>query len=221
MPFNHHTGASVSDIAAESRTLMSEMDLPSPDYGSPDGHSERVAIYSVAIGRRLDLPEPTVFALRSAAILHDIGKVGISPSIVNKLGRLTDHEFEIMRLHSVIAARMLERAEGLKESVVMIKHHHERFDGRGYPDGLKGVETPIGARIIAVAETFDTLVSGAPWRDAVSVEEAICELRRNAGTQFDPAIVDAFIEVLLAMDHPDDGAVLSDDIDNCTQPTVH
>ena len=183
-------------IKSESQALMGMLNLRSATLGEPDGHSDRVATYAVSIGKHLDLPDKELVALRRAAILHDIGKVGISKQIVEKLGRLTEREFEIMRLHSTIAIRMLERVEELKPSFPMIKHHHERFDGKGYPDGLKGHDIPLGARIIAVAETFDMLVSDLPWRDAMSLEEALEELRRSAGTQFDPMVVEAFLAIV-------------------------
>jgi len=173
--------------------VLGMLNLRSAKLGAPDGHSERVAMYALAIGKQLDLSEKTLRSLKSAAILHDIGKVGISSSIVDKLGRLTDREFEIMRLHSTIAIRMLEQVKGLEDSLPMIKHHHERFDGKGYPDGLSGHDIPLGARVIAVAETFDILVSNVPWREALSVERAIQEVKDNAGTQFDPMVVEAFL----------------------------
>jgi HD-GYP domain-containing protein (c-di-GMP phosphodiesterase class II) len=150
----------------------------------------------MAIGRSLDLTDKVLRSLNSAALLHDIGKVGISRQIVDKLGRLTEREFEIMRLHSTIAVRMLERVDGLQDSLPMIKHHHERFDGKGYPDGLVGHNIPLGSRIIAVAETFDILISDVPWRDALNLTDALAELKECAGTQFDPAIVDAFVRVV-------------------------
>jgi HD-GYP domain-containing protein (c-di-GMP phosphodiesterase class II) len=153
-------------------------------------------LYATAIGKQLDLCEKTLSSLHSAAVLHDIGKVGISSTIVEKLGRLTDREFEIMRLHSTIAIRMLEQVKGLENSLPMIKHHHERFDGKGYPDGLSGHDIPLGARIIAVAETFDILVSNVPWREALPVEQAVQEVRQNSGTQFDPLVVEAFLTAL-------------------------
>ena len=183
-------------IKSESQALMGMLNLKSATLGEPDGHSDRVAAYAVSIGKQLDLPEKELVALRRAAILHDIGKVGISKQIVEKLGRLTDREFEIMRLHSTIAVRMLERVEELKPCLPMIKHHHERFDGKGYPDGLKGHEIPLGARIIAVAETFDILVSDVPWRDAMLLDEALEELRRGADTQFDSMVVEAFLAIV-------------------------
>jgi HD-GYP domain-containing protein (c-di-GMP phosphodiesterase class II) len=185
-------------MRSESKALAEMLNLRSATAGAPDGHSERVAMYAVAVGKQLDLPEKALSDLKSAAILHDIGKVGISRQIVDKLGRLTDREFEIMRLHSTIAVRMLERVEGLQDSLPMIKHHHERFDGKGYPDGLSGHDIPLGARIIAVAETFDMLVSELPWRDAMTLEDALKELKRCAGSQFDPIIVDAFLTVVEA-----------------------
>lgn len=185
-------------IKSETQALMGMLNLRSASLGAPDGHSDRVAAYAVSMGKHLDLPQKELVALRRAAILHDIGKVGISKQIVEKLGRLTDREFEIMRLHSTIAIRMLERVEELKPCLPMIKHHHERFDGKGYPDGLKGHEIPLGARIIAVAETFDMLVSDVPWRDAMRLDEALDELRGSAGTQFDSIVVEAFLAVVQA-----------------------
>jgi len=185
-----------AEVESESEALMGMLNLRSASLGAPDGHSDRVALYAAAIGKYLDLPEKTLKALRSAAILHDIGKVGISKQIVEKLGRLTEREFEIMRLHSTIAIRMLERIEGLKDSLPMIKHHHERFEGKGYPDGLEGHEIPLGARIIGVAETFDILVSDVPWRNALTLPEALDEIRNSSGSQFDPMVVEAFLAVI-------------------------
>lgn len=173
--------------------VLGMLNLRSAKLGAPDGHSERVAAYAVAIGKQLDLCEKTLKDLQSAAVLHDIGKVGISPSIVEKLGRLSDREFEIMRLHSTIAIRMLEQVKGLEDSLPMIKHHHERFDGKGYPDGLGGRDIPLGARVIAVAETFDILVSNVPWREALPIDRAIDEMKDSSGTQFDPIVVEAFL----------------------------
>jgi putative nucleotidyltransferase with HDIG domain len=181
---------------SEAESLLGMLNIKSASLGEPSGHSDRVAAYAVAIGERLDLAREELLALKRAAILHDIGKVGISREIVEKLGRLTDREFEIMRLHSTIAIRMLESVPELQDSLPMIKHHHERFDGKGYPDGLKGHEIPLGARIIAVAETFDMLVSDLPWRKAMTLDQALAEIQANAGTQFDPVVVEAFLAVV-------------------------
>lgn len=157
-----------------------------------EGHSQRVVRYCLAIGRAMHLPADDLINLRYAAGLHDIGKVAISRKLLNKLGKLTDDEFAIMKRHSSIAIRILEKIEGLQQAVPLIKHHHERYDGKGYPDGLAGEQIPIGSRIIAVAEAFDILTSDVPWRDAMDQESAFKELEACAGTQFDPAIVTVF-----------------------------
>lgn len=159
------------------------------------GHSERVAEYCLLIGNQLNLDGVDLADLRYAASLHDIGKIGVSRNIVNKMGKLSDEEIEAMRLHSVIGIRILEKIEGLRGALPMIKHHHERWDGVGYPDKLSGEDIPLGSRIIAVAETFDILTSEVPWRQGMSAIEALEELKRCSGTQFDPAVVDAFLEV--------------------------
>lgn len=193
---NTSPASQATEIRSESKALAEILNLRASSMGAPDGHSERVAVYAVGIGTQLDLPEKILGDLRAGAILHDVGKVGISRQIVDKLGRLTDREFEIMRLHSTIAIRMLERVEGLTDALPMIKHHHERFDGKGYPDGMSSHDIPLGARIIAVAETFDMLVTTLPWRDAMTLDDAVEELQRCSGTQFDPMIVEAFLAVL-------------------------
>ena len=186
------------NVGSESEALLGMLNVQPSSLGAPVGHSQRVATYALAIGRQLDLSAKILNDLKSAAILHDIGKVGISSQIVDKFGRLTEREFEIMRLHSTIAIRMLERIEELQDSLPMIKHHHERFDGRGYPDGLTEHKIPLGARIISVAETFDILVSDVPWRDAMTLDRAVEELKSNCGIQFDPMVVEAFIAALKA-----------------------
>ena len=163
---------------------------------SAAGHSRRVTRYSLAIGHCLGLSSEELANLRYAAGLHDVGKVAISRKILNKLGKLTDEEFAIMKQHSTIAIRILEKVDGLQGAVSLVKHHHERFDGRGYPDGLAGEAIPLGSRIISVAEAFDILTSDVPWRDAMGQDAALKELETCAGTQFDPEIVDAFKRAL-------------------------
>ncbi|MCE5322173.1 HD domain-containing protein [bacterium] len=157
-----------------------------------EGHSQRVTRYSAAIGKVLGLTSDEITNLKYAASLHDIGKVAISRKIINKIGKLNNDEFAIMKQHSTIAIRILEKVDGLEFAVPLIRHHHERFDGRGYPDGLSGEDIPLGSRIISVAEAFDILTSDVPWRDAMDQESALRELQACAGTQFDPAIVEAF-----------------------------
>jgi len=159
---------------------------------SAEGHSQRVRRYCVAIAGVVGLSEQEMTNLRHAASLHDIGKIAISRKILNKLGKLTEAEFEIMKRHSSIAIRILEKVDGLQDSAHLVRHHHERFDGKGYPDGLAGHDIPFGSRIIAVAEAFDILTSDVPWRDALDQETALAEIEACSGTQFDPVIVSAF-----------------------------
>lgn len=156
------------------------------------GHSERVADYSVEIGRELGLSEDELVNLKYAASLHDVGKIAISSRILNKLGKLSPEEILIMRRHSVIALRILEKIDGLEDALPIIRHHHERWDGGGYPDGLSGLDIPQGARIVSVAEAYDILTSDVPWRDAYPHSTAMAEIERCSGTQFDPHVVEAF-----------------------------
>lgn len=156
-----------------------------------EGHSQRVIRYCTAIGVHLGLQGEDLRNLQYAAALHDIGKVAVSRKILNKLGRLTEQEFAVMKRHSTIAIRILEKVDGLRCAVPLIKHHHERFDGKGYPDGLAGQDIPLGSRVIAVAEAFDILTSDVPWRDAMDQESAVGEIESCAGSQFDPKMVQA------------------------------
>lgn len=162
-----------------------------------EGHSRRVTRYCVAIAKVMGLSPEEAADLRYAAGLHDIGKVAVSRRIINKLGKLTDEEFVVMKRHSTTAIRILGKVDGLQGAVPLIKHHHERFDGRGYPDGLSGEDIPGGSRIIGVAEAFDILTSDVPWRDAMDQESALRELEACAGTQFDPVVVQAFRTALV------------------------
>jgi len=160
-----------------------------------DQHSARVAVLAVASGEKLGMSDEELLILRRAAELHDIGKVAISESVLGKLGRLSEEEIKIMRQHATLALDILGAVQALQPTLPLIKHHHERWDGTGYPDGLAGEEIPLGARIIAVAEVYDILTHGAPWKEPLSVEEAKAEIRRCAGTQFDPRVVEAFLQV--------------------------
>lgn len=160
-----------------------------------DQHSARVAVLAVATGEQLGMNDDELLVLRRAAELHDIGKVAISESILGKLGRLSEEEIKIMRQHATLALEILGAVQALKPTLPLIKHHHERWDGTGYPDGLAGEEIPLGARIIAVAEVYDILTHGAVWKEPLSVEEAKAEVQRCAGTQFDPRVVEAFLQV--------------------------
>ncbi|MBM3253054.1 MAG: HD domain-containing protein, partial [Candidatus Omnitrophica bacterium] len=157
-------------------------------------HSELVAKYAVAISKGLDLEEYEAKIIEQAAQLHDIGKIGIRDSILNKPGPLTKEEFEEMKLHSTKGAEIIEPLEFLQEVAKIVRQIHERYDGKGYPDGLKGEDITIGARIIAVSDAFDTMCSERIYRKRkLTMEEAIVELKKNSGTQFDPKIVEVFL----------------------------
>lgn len=160
-----------------------------------DRHSARVAVLAVATGEKLGMSDEDLLVLRRAAELHDIGKVAISDSILCKLGSLTDEEIHIMRQHATLALDILGAIRAFQPALPLIKHHHERWDGTGYPDGLSAEQIPLGARIIAIAETYDILTHGAPWKEPMSPAEAKAEVQRCAGTQFDPRVVESFLEV--------------------------
>lgn len=159
------------------------------------GHSQRVAEYSVAIASELGMLSKEKDDLEFAALLHDIGKIGIRDNILCKPGKLTDEEFKIIQLHPVMSAEILAPIDFLADKIPIVKHHHERYDGKGYPSKLKGEEIPLGARIICVADTFDAMTSNRSYRKGLPAETALEELKRCCGTQFDPAIVQAFLSV--------------------------
>jgi two-component system, cell cycle response regulator len=150
------------------------------------------------VGRVLGLPEDELVHVRRAAALHDIGKVAIPDAILHAPRGLEPDEWEYMRRHTIIGARIIGAAPELAPVADMVRASHERFDGGGYPDGLAGEAIPLGARIVAVCDSYDAMVTTRPYRDALSVEEALAELRRCAGSQFDPAVVAAFEAVCRA-----------------------
>jgi len=152
------------------------------------GHSERVTQYSLIIARKLGMDSSEIEKLRLAALLHDIGKIGIDESILRKPAKLSPSEFEEIKKHPIYAANILESIPQLHEIIPVIKHHHERFDGNGYPDGLKGEKIPYLARIIAIADTFDAMSSDRPYRKALPVQVCLQEILNCSGTQFDPNI---------------------------------
>lgn len=160
-----------------------------------EGHSRRVSAHATAIATKLSLSDEEVENIRLAALLHDIGKVGTKESILNKPGSLTDEEGNHIRSHPLIAASILEPITPLRDTIAYIKHAHEAYDGSGYPDGLKGEEIPLGARIVTVADVFDAMTSPRPYRPALEEEVVLDHLRREAGRKFDPSVVKAFLEV--------------------------
>jgi diguanylate cyclase (GGDEF)-like protein/putative nucleotidyltransferase with HDIG domain len=160
------------------------------------GHSQRVSEYSYEIAKELGMTATEAENIRRIALLHDIGKIGVPDSVLNKPGRLTDEEFAIMKSHTVVGAEILKDVKSLPDLDVGTKYHHERYDGKGYPAGLKGDEIPFTARIIGVADAYDAMSSNRVYRKRFSDEEIIAELERCKGTQFDPIVAEAFIRIL-------------------------
>ncbi len=156
------------------------------------GHSQRVSEYSCAIAEGLGLSAREVADIRIGALLHDIGKIGVSDSVLQKPGRLTAEEFALIQMHPTIGRRILEGVNGFQPYLAVVELHHENWDGTGYPHGIRGQEVPQAARIVHVADAFDAMTSDRPYRRGMSVSEAFGILNRFAGTQFDPAIVGAF-----------------------------
>lgn len=169
------------------RSLLRALDMHAS--GEAD-HAERVSVYATATAEKLGMSDEELVHVRRAAELHDMGKVHIDSALLGKVGQLSEDEIATLHLHSILALRTIESFDYLAPCVPMIKHHHERWDGTGYPDALKGEEIPLGARIIAVAESFDVMCFVGPNRK--SEKEALDELERCAGTQFDPKVVAAF-----------------------------
>src|SRR3954470_17497695 len=158
-------------------------------------HSQNVAAYAAAIGEHIGLSRERIVLLRRAALFHDLGKVAVRREVLNKPARLTDAEFEEIKVHTVGGGAMLAHS-GFEVEADWVRHHHERIDGRGYPDGLPGAEIPVEARIIHVADSFEAMTSDRPYHRGIPVEDAVAELRRCAGTQFDGRLIDALVELL-------------------------
>ena len=160
------------------------------------GHSDRVSKYSVLIGKYLNLSEQDLKTLRVGGLFHDIGKIGIPDSILLKESRLTDDEYSEIKNHPAIGAHILCNAEAFTEIIPIVKHHHERYDGNGYPGRLKGEEIPYFARITAIADTFDAMTSRRTYRDSLPLEVVKEEIRKCSGEQFDPNIAKVFLDIL-------------------------
>jgi len=156
------------------------------------GHSRKVSDYSVAMAEALDLPQDRIATIRAASLLHDIGKVGIPDSILSKEGPLTDEEWEPVKIHPKLGVEILRHIIDLVNCLPAILHHHEHYDGRGYPSGLKGDSIPLEGRILAIADAYDAMTSPRPYREQLPPQSALEELRRCAGTQFDPKLVELF-----------------------------
>jgi diguanylate cyclase (GGDEF)-like protein/putative nucleotidyltransferase with HDIG domain len=182
--------SSRASAGQQTRNLaLKVLSVQQPDV---EQHSEHVAALVSGVARRLDLSDAQVAELVRAAELHDIGKIAIPYAVLHKQGPLDDIEWEMMRRHATIGANILSAAPALAGVAEIVRHHHERFDGTGYPQGLSGTEIPLGSRILFVCDSFDAMVSDRPYSRPMSPELALDELRRNSATQFDPLVVAAF-----------------------------
>ena len=191
-------------VAEERRRRMEEMSLKMVDTlavtleakdAYTNGHSSRVAEYSVMIAKRLGWSEERIEILHRAALLHDIGKIGVPDEILNKKGRLDDDEYAVIKSHTVVGSEILSTIETLEFARIVAGYHHERYDGKGYPEGLKGEDIPIEARVVGVADSFDAMNSRRIYRDPLPMEVIRSEMVKGRGTQFDPEVDDVFLQM--------------------------
>lgn len=173
-------------------SLLKALDMHAPGERA---HAERVAVYAVATGEKLGLSDDELLDLRYAATLHDVGKVRVDEKLLKKLGTMDDDDFRALRMHALMAEQIVAGISWLEPTIPMIRHHHERWDGEGYPDRMAGADIPIGARIIGVAEVYDVLATGTSYGIKGAEAKAVREVKECSGSQFDPTVVAAFLEV--------------------------
>ncbi len=173
------------------RSLISIIEAKDP---YTKGHTERVASYAMALANRLSFDEETLRTILFGALLHDIGKMGVLDEIIQKPGPLTEEEWELMRAHPVVGAQIVEKMEFLTGTIDIVRHHHESWNGKGYPDGLRGEEIPLLARLVTVADSFDAMTTDRPYRKALSLDEAVRRLEEASGVQFDAELVKVFVK---------------------------
>ena len=187
------------------KSIASALDAKDP---YTHGHSMRVTLYSIILAKELNVPSNQLESIETAGLLHDIGKIAIPESILCKPGKLTDDEFTIMKSHPANSEKLISSIKKLHEISPGVKHHHERWDGKGYPDKLQGEDIPFAARIIAIADTYDAMTSTRSYRVALSHQTAISEIEKCAGTQFDPVLAKKFVEIQdiieAAKEHPEE-----------------
>ncbi len=184
------------DVTGEKNDVIRQLLQQMEEHSTGEaGHAQRVAVYAVATGNHLGLPFEELLILRYAALLHDVGKIQVDRELLMKIGTLSADEVTELRQHAQKAKKVIELLDWLAPALPYIVHHHEWWDGTGYPDGMRGEEIPLGARIIAVAEAFDAMIAGVGWRESISETAALAELKRCAGSAFDPQVVDAFLQV--------------------------
>jgi diguanylate cyclase (GGDEF)-like protein len=188
-------GGSEGDVQVveTARALIEPLESRDPYVGE---HLRAVSHLALRIGLKMSLSSDQLDALALGALLHDVGKIGVPDPILQKPGRLTDDEFEVIKRHPVLGAQMLASIEELAPAAPVVRHHHERFDGRGYPDGLRGEDIPLMARIVSVADAFDTMIRGRPYGYGISRATSLEEIEKGSGTQFDPRVVRALLEVV-------------------------
>ena len=193
-PSRSRSGADAED-EHHSRTLASALARAVDAKDSyTRSHCQTVSQLCAAIAAELGFEGDRLARMRLAGLLHDVGKIGVPDAILNKPSGLTDAEYEVMKRHSLLGFEIVQAADMALEAA-WVRHHHERFDGGGYPDGLAGEEIPLESRIILVADAFEAMTSDRPYRQAPGLEFALAELRRHAGSQFDPRVVEALLEV--------------------------
>jgi len=181
------------NYSATSDALMLTIDVK--DHYTKE-HSSRVAKYALQIAKSIGLALNEQELLMEIALLHDIGKIGVREDVLNKSGPLTPEEWDEMKRHPVIGYQIVQPIEFLGQMRKSLLYHHERFDGKGYPEGLTGKDIPLGARILAIADSYDAMVTDRPYRKALSIEQAIAELKKGSGRQFDPVLVREFIKIV-------------------------
>ncbi|HKV42011.1 MAG TPA: HD domain-containing phosphohydrolase, partial [Blastocatellia bacterium] len=185
---------------------MLAMAIDAKDQTTHD-HMHRVKFFATRMGRMLGLTDIEVEALKAGALLHDIGKIGVPAYILSKPGKLTEHEFEQMKMHTIIGADMLSNVDFRYPVVPIVRHHHERWDGKGYPDGLRGAAIPITARILTLVDNYDALRSDRPYHKAMTQKATLEYIKANAGTFFDPALVELFVSVIDELEEEASGEV--------------
>lgn len=240
IPFNEHDLETLENVANQAvsaienarlyeniqKVYLSTIEVLATAIDAKDpytqGHSRRVTQYSVAIAEELNLPPKEVESIRYAGLLHDVGKIGIKDSIIRKPGRLTDEEYAIIKKHPAIGAKILRPVDFLADKIPGVLHHHEYYDGRGYPEHLTGENIPLAGRIICVADAFDAMTTNRPYRKGLTVKTAVGELQKFSGKQFDPVCVEAFMrafdrklfQYFAKVEDSDDMVLIDDESEN-------